>query len=317
VSDHVDFAELFQGNPCAHGTVEGGCVRSAPDFGAHLFQPDRSIGIYPMVESAVLRKQFLSVHGVDGGAWYVRWGCTDIDNADDPEACLPLARNLWKVLRRLGITSWVERTKGKGYHVWVFAQEWVPAIVMRRALLAAHQVAGVKPTEVNPKQVDTTGIKAGLGNYVNLPYPCLWEDAGRRVVIDPWDGYPRTLPEFLDDAMHGRTPYDTLYAAAKLYIAPPPVRAVAYTEPSVEAATLARNLPGLPYTIWKNGCLEGRDRSTTMARFCHLCAEASIDPGDCMVMLRDLDARLGKFIDRVDRQEQLDRLLDTAYSKPR
>jgi hypothetical protein len=316
MSTDVDgFADLFQGNPNAYGTVEGGCVRAAPDFAAHLEHPSSSIGIYPMVESAAERVHFKAEHDVDGGAWYVRWGCTDIDNKADPESCWPLARNLVKALAALGLAAHVERTKGKGYHVWVFASDWVPAIVMRRALLAAHQVAGVAPTEVNPKQVDTTGIKAGLGNYVNLPYAADRE-AGRRCVVDD-SGFEVPLDDFLEAAYANLASFDRLVSAAKLYIAPPKVQAVSYTEPKADAAELAKALKGLAFTIWKNGPLEGRDRSGTLGRMCHLMAEQALPPGEAMVLLRDADCRWGKFFDRSDCDLQLGKLIEVAYTKQR
>lgn len=310
------FSDLFQGRRDIWGAVHGECMRTELTHGRireHL-EADGSVGLYPLVTDPHIRKTFNDRHGLDGGAQWVHVGCTDIDHPDGPDACAVQAFNLVKALKALGIRAFPERTKGKGWHVWIFADEWVPAIVMRRALLAAHQVAGVAPTEVNPKSVD--GGKAGNGNYVNLPYAKRWSDMDRRVVVDE-DGDTMHVDYFVDQAMRSRVPFETLKRAALLYKEPPKKHIGAYTEPTAEAAELARNLPGLAWTIFSKGVLEGRDRSGTMMRFCHLCAEASIEPGSTKVMLRDLDARLGKFIERSDCEEQLERMVIAAYTKVR
>lgn len=312
------FIDLFEGRSDAYGLLHGECVRGqvvSGHFADHLTMAERSLGIYPMVEAdPFFRDEWKSNHhGLDGGNFYVKWGCSDIDLAEDQELALTLAVNLRAGLEALSIQGWIERTKGKGFHVWVFADEWVPAVVMRRAFLVAHQIAGVAPTEVNPKSLH--GGKTGLGNYVNLPYPHGWEETARRCVLDPTTGWSRAycLDDFLDLACQYRTSFDTLLNAAKLWKEPERKGVKVMTEPSAEAAELARCLSGLAYKVWSEGPLPGRDRSGAMARFCHLCADGGIAAGTCMVLLRDMDDRLGKFIDRDDREDQLVRLVENAY----
>lgn len=148
------FAVLFAGRTDAHGTDSGGCVRGAvtgATYHAHLVG-EEAIGIYPLVDGHVV------------------WGCTDIDLGF--ERSLPMARNLRRALALLGITSWIERSRSKGWHVFVFAAGWLPAEHMRNALLFAHGVAGVPAKEVNPKQIN--GVE--LGNYLRLPYPGAWSE---------------------------------------------------------------------------------------------------------------------------------------------
>jgi hypothetical protein len=323
--DDVDrlFADLFEGQPQAYGLVHGECVKAPVTrkvWDEHLVG-DTPIGVYPMRRfHPHERKAWAQAHGVDGGDFYVKWGCTDLDNKDDPDSLWPLARNMHKALRALGIIAWIERTKGKGYHVWVFADEWVPAIVMRRALLAAHQVAGVAATEVNPKQVEP-GAK-GFGNYVNLPYP--YGAVDRRVVLGAGCGSffapdeVITLDHFLDEARRSRASFETLRNAALLYKEPPKRTVGAYTEPNVEATEIAKRLKGLAYTIWFKGVLEGRDRSGTLVRLAHLMAEqGNLTPGEALVVLRDADARWGKYFERADCDEQLRGMIDRAFSKHR
>lgn len=308
------FADLFQGRRDAWGAVHGECIHedlTLAHFERHLNEPGHSLGVYPLESGDAMRRNvFQQKHGFDGGAHYVKWGCSDIDNGDDLELAWTLARNLHTVLRALGIESWIERSKGKGYHVWVFADEWVPAIVMRRAFLFAHQVAGVTATEVNPKSLD--GGKTGIGNYVNLPYAFDWRDTDKRTMVVPSDGGSIPLTWFLEHVKPNS--FEQLRSVAAKWKEPERKKVGQVTEPSVEASELARCLNGLAYKVWREGPMEGRDRSTAMARFCHLCADQGIAAGTTLVLLRDMDARLGKFVDREDREEQLLRLVENAYA---
>src|SRR5262245_38603232 len=96
-----------------------------------------SMGIYPVTQDCCL------------------WGCVDFD--DGEVASQVHARNVAVVLAHLDVTGWIERSRSKGYHVWVFAPEWVPARLMRRALLGACQTAQAPTKEVNPKSEHLDG----------------------------------------------------------------------------------------------------------------------------------------------------------------
>lgn len=297
------FAYLFRGRTDRWGAVHGQSVEETVTparYSEHLWVPDRSLGIYPLVKTAA---------GVS-----VPWGCTDIDNAADPEACLPLARNLLKVLGLVGITGWLERTKGKGYHVWVFVEGWVPAEQMRNALLFAHQVAGVAPTEVNPKSL--SGGKGGNGNYVNLPYAFDWDGTGKRCVLDADTGMPMELDVFTSAAMSSLSSPQTIASAAARYVPPPPPPRVdieAYAGGDLQP--LVGKLPGLAFTIFNGGPLEGRDRSGTLARLAHLMAEADVfTTGEAVALLMDADARWGKYLERGE-PEELENLIARAWGK--
>jgi hypothetical protein len=161
------FKRLFRGRTDAWGAVHGESIQrelTDGDWTDHLHGVG-SIGIYPLVKAP--------------GGLRVAWGCTDID--DGYEQSLPLAKNMHQALRLLGLTSWVEVTKSKGFHVWVFVNGWALAEHMRNALLLAHQIAGVTPTEVNPKQTVAKG--AGLGNYVNLCYAHNWSGDSDEILV--------------------------------------------------------------------------------------------------------------------------------------
>jgi hypothetical protein len=314
--------------------VWGESIRRPPqwgDFSLHLFGPDdhpipnegESLGIYPIVNrkspSAAGVVDLLAdidsaedLYGTNLGDAWVRWGCSDIDVGY--EEGWPQAKALVQALQMLGIEAHIERTKGKGWHVWVFATNWVPALVMRMALLAAHQLADVPVVEVNPKQVDLTSTRQGLGNYVNLPY-FYGAEPGKRVVVDS-DQQPVDLQDFVEVAAAQATPIQTLVEAGRLYVAPPPKQQVTIHKPyegNLRALTVKLN--GLAFTIFRDGPREGMDRSDKLCQLAYYCRDAGLTPEEAYAVVADSDSRWGKFQPegRPDAEEQLLRIVQNAY----
>jgi hypothetical protein len=181
---------------------------------------------------------------------------------------------------------------------------------MRHAQLAAHQVADMKPIEVNPKQTDVTLQK--YGNYVRLPYFGGMDDTPtRRVILDD-NGDPMPLQLFLDTA---QTNSPTLIEEIGSMYQPPKQTTVTWnlSDPSTDLAEGLRSIAPLGYVIWRDGPLEGRDRSTTLARLAHICAESGMPPSAATMVVRDADKRWGKFHTRVDGDEQIDKMIVKAY----
>jgi len=291
-----DFVTLFRGRGDCYGSDEGGCVRSQLDrdvFQQHL-QGVRGIGVYPAVPAPTP---------------FCVWGCSDIDVED-----LGSARLLQRTLKAAGVTSWVERSRSKGYHVWVFATDRVPAEDMRRMLLAAHQVADYPAREVNPKQSDVSAHK--VGNYVRLPYMGgLVETPARRVILDDND-QPMGLQLFVTNAIRERTTPERIQFLASHYV--PPKRAT----PTVDFSDLAdedleqalASTSQLARVIWKRGPLESQDRSTALMRLAHVCRDSGITPSMCRAIVIDADKRWGKFHARGDDGlEQINKLVERAY----
>ena len=87
----------------------------------------------------------------------------DIDEKDFSKALS--ARN---IMRDMGVSSYISESKGKGYHVYLFAQTAFVAKDVRQLLRAVLDQAGYN-TEIFPKQ-DALDDTIKYGNYINLPY---------------------------------------------------------------------------------------------------------------------------------------------------
>ena len=284
------FMLLFGGRTDAYGTWEGGSVKSAVSynsFARHLYG-EELIGIYPLT---------------DGSS--VRWGCSDID-VDDIDS----ARNLQTALKIKSINSFVEKTR-RGYHVWVFANDWVPAAVMRRAFLSAHEAINLVAKEVNPKQEEATG----LGNYVRLPYPGGIDNIpeNRYMLLDK-DDSPMPLKDFIKEAYATRTNINLLSPLAEKH---KPRSKVHFNNLAISANVNSSldKVNGYIATIWRNGPMEGNDRSNTLIRMCHYMFEYGTPINDAYTILVDADKRWGKFHLRPDAVVHLTKIIEDCYGK--
>lgn len=290
------YVSLFRGRADVYGHEEGRCVKEALTtdvFQGHLEGTHLPVGVYPIVP---LR-----------GGFHVIWGCSDIDVED-----LGMARRLQSALQAAGITSWVERSRSKGYHVWVFSAGLVPASDMRRMLLLAHQVADVPPREVNPKQEVLAG--GNYGNYVRLPYPNVNDvSTDKRRVLDQYDK-PIPFDIFVVEAHAKRNEPDAIQQLAKLWVPPAPVVAVRNLEvcESVDQALLG--LSPLGKVIWRDGPLEGRDRSSTLTKLAHECVRSGMNPSETKVLITDADQRWGKYHMRPNGESEIDKLVVRVFT---
>jgi hypothetical protein len=304
------FAALFAGRTDAYGHNEGRMVPNA--FGDTVEQTTRPhqwwierhldgtepIGVYPLMD--------------DGNVW---WGCTDLDNG---EPDLEKALNLKTLLEAGGVNAWVERSRSKGFHVWTFASEPIPANIMRNALLAAHQRLEIPAKEVNPKQTSMDGLK-GFGNYVRLPYPnghrglpaqqvVLGEvEVGGMVQYLHWE-------QFTTRAYGGRSPLIAYEFLAGKYTPPPPRANVNVdTEHSAELDDIVAAMGKDLRCAFTYGPKEGHDRSSSLARMAYLAREDGLTASDAFMAMRDADRRWGKFFDRPDGDDQLLKMIERAY----
>jgi len=295
VNETTMFIQLFRGRGDVYGHDEGRCVKeklTREHWHNHLMG-GHGIGIYPAVPTA--------------STPICAWGCTDIDVEDHSQAIL-----LQQTLQVAGITSWVEKSRSKGYHVWIFTTEPVSATAMRNMQLVAHQVADMDPKEVNPKQTDVTLHK--YGNYVRLPYlGGLVATPDRRVIIDN-NQNPIPLDIFLHEATASANTPEKIVEIANMYQPPKQQHVVIdISDPSNDLAEGMRTISPLGYVIWRDGPLEGRDRSRTLVRLAHLCRDSQMSPSACSMVVRDADRRWGKFHERPNGDVEIDKIVQRVY----
>src|SRR3990167_9966810 len=170
------FERLFPGRTDAWGALHGECIREPiiqRNYFLHLIGKV-SLGIYPLLD--------------DGMCLF---GAIDIDR-DDLNLVLQIREELWNIGLK---PTFIERSKSKGYHVWVFFSQPVRAREVRRILNSVLSKLGLS-LEVFPKQ---DYLKDGeIGNYINLPYfGGLRHTPERRVILDTQDPTPVSLADFL------------------------------------------------------------------------------------------------------------------------
>jgi len=178
----------------------------------HIHVADSAIGVYPL----------------EGGN-RCKWICSDFDTEEAEELAWAYARG-WEYY---GIQAWVETSRSKGYHVWVFADDWMSGTIARRAGLWVHELTEVEAVELNPKQELLED--GGYGNCVRLPYPA---EPGwlRQAVLkyqpdgpacDPSQFY--NVDDWVDKAHAMRTPVHELQRLAAMWKPAPPPPPKEYT----------------------------------------------------------------------------------------
>jgi hypothetical protein len=289
------FVRLFRGRGDAYGHDEGRCVKAKIErehWVDHL-NGTEGMGVYPAVPTP------------DGPKCV--WGCTDIDVEDYSQALL-----LQATLEQAAIVSWIERSRSKGYHVWIFVDRPIDAGVMRNMQLVAHQVCDLPPKEVNPKQTDVSLTK--YGNYVRLPYLGGIDYTPERRVILDINGAPMPLVDFVREATLNINTPDIIRRVASMYQPPAePPQTINMSDPSADLSSSLRQINGLGYVVWRDGPLQGYDRSNTLMKLAHLCYESGMTASQAQMVVRDADRRWGKFHGREDCDEQIGKIIRRAY----
>ena len=202
-----------------------------------------------VVEDHLLREPAIGVYPLfhQGDGFKVYWGCVDWDSG--LQESFVHARNVHEVLRQVGVTSHVERSRSKGYHLWVFFTKEMPAPDVRMGLIAACDVVGAPTKEVNPKQVKLSD--RGWGNGVRLPYGKNRPKGGHNEMTNP-DATISMIPvhAFTKKAMESLVTPEAWEAVTALYSPP---EALPEEEGMPQAAAGGVALRGLPGAIRKNG----------------------------------------------------------------
>lgn len=309
MSTVADFLHVFRGNPGvlgmddALGPDQPGPVRLEPDnqssqiraVGEAHLAGLAGMGVYP----------YHHPHGV-------AWGCVDFD--DGELASWEQALVLRQGLHELGVTGWIERSRSKGYHVWVFAGGWVSMGWMRQLLMGACLAVGVPHREVNPK---SSKLQPGqLGNFVRLPYKGVVEFStvphrDRQVVVD-LNGVPLSLRLFLSEAIDHSLGTQEVVRIAKTLVVPrerPSANgAVRYIGPWQE------QLSALARVQLEEGPKSGsQDRSGFLYAFAAECRRSGLDDDGVKKAVRLADKmHCHKYEARPDADERYQDIVDKS-----
>jgi len=328
------FEHLFTGFKWAYGTDSGGCRWDKVDdelISGHLWG-NNMIGVYPIVYDPLCKLDMRGPEAYDENRkyanmqpdhWMCKWGAIDIDEGDDS---IDYAFNAQMILKALDIISWVELSRSKGCHLWVFAEEWIEAKTMRKVLKGVMQIGDIPYDAVYPKQDFLDGP---VGNYMRLPYG--GERPDGRQEIELRTGAHLDLESFVFNAYDSRVNKVTLEAASSIYKEPkadlPPPRDYSkeplMTIDGTKLRGVARKMfNDGPVDYYLSGQGAGRGRHGFLNRFARAMWEAKYSRADIISWTSDLDSRLGlwypegpKFAGRADAQKQINRLVDEAGSR--
>ena len=131
-----------------------------------------------VIHSHLTGKQSYGVYLLTGD----KTGALAID-FDENELCLPIS--FVAGARRYDISAYIERSKSKGYHVWIFFEKG--GVLARKARLVAHKILadmGRPETEVFPKQ-DALTDGVSYGNFIHTPLFGALVRKGRAVFVEP------------------------------------------------------------------------------------------------------------------------------------
>jgi len=86
--------------------------------------------------------------------------------------------------KHYGVPSYIERSKSKGYHVWIFFKGEVLAFKARLVINLILEEIGAHDTEVFPK-LDVLDTNTHYGHFINTPLFGKLVPKGRTVFVDP------------------------------------------------------------------------------------------------------------------------------------
>ncbi len=190
------FATLFRGRRDAWGALPPKCNHEPVTLAhyEHHLKGEASLGIYPLLDDGTCCWITGDLDQPGTASWH--------NGPDDTMPALMLMEALGYYGANQGL--FLEKTKGKGWRVWLFFSAPVPAKNVRRLFRAALNRARLPLSiEIFPKQdfvsEPTPDNPFPVGNYVHLPYFGGGPSGSRpgRVFVDPKTLVPITLEELL------------------------------------------------------------------------------------------------------------------------
>lgn len=297
------FAELHQGGAIAD--LYGGGVRPRKDA-AGAPTGHNGASWYINVEAHLFGEEPLAVYPILRDTNQLWFGAIDWDIGDDDS--LVHAYNVEQALAYLDINSFVEMSRSKGVHLWIYVNEPVEAELMRNALTSICDVVDAPTTEVFPKQISLEGKT--FGNCIRLPYPKVRSTGRQGVRKGSWS---LTLEDFVEAAYSSRTTAEHLEKVASL----------AKPKPKPAPLTQKRISSRREYPVWLNDMLRygpsrtraTEDRSGALWSVAVGLAFAGHDPKEMRELLIDWDSQWGqKYTNRNDADVQYDTLVSKALT---
>ncbi len=297
------FAELHQGG--AIGDLHGSGVRPRKDPSGNPTGHEGAAW-YVNVEAHLFGQEPLAVYPILRDLNELWFGAIDWDIGD--EDSLVHAYNVEQALAYLDITSFVEMSRSKGVHLWVYVKEPVSAELMRNALTSICDVVDAPTTEVFPKQISLEGKT--FGNCIRLPYPKTRSVGRQGVRKGSWS---LSLEDFVEAAHGDRTTAERLQKVASL------------AKPKPKPAPL-RQKPlnsRREYPVWLNDMLRygpsrtrpSEDRSGALWSIAVGLAFAGHTPQEMLDLLTHWDSQWGqKYTNRSDAPLQYDTLVSKALT---
>ena len=165
----VLFQRYFTGLTSTYGTYDPGTGRA--------WQVKEPVNDQVLLDHLLGRKPY-GVYLLTGETTRALALDCDTEDRDLPAACVAVAYHYQ-------VSAYIERSKSKGYHVWMFFESKGVAAAKAR-VLAANILAELEAedTEVFPKQ-DRLGSSISYGNFINAPLFGRLVPEGRTVFIDP------------------------------------------------------------------------------------------------------------------------------------
>lgn len=306
------FAELFRGGRIAIDNPDDGKgFRPWTDDAGEAYKASGEVFYKAMLQHFADHKQPIGVYPLEKieDRYVVHWGCVDWDDGD--EESLIHATNVQTLLWQLDIPSWVERSRSKGYHLWVFFTGPMPAVDIRNGLIGVCKIVDAPIKEVNPKQTMLGG--KGWGNGVRLPYPSKVDSSGtiqsrvgRNVVLDPETGDDMAVEDFAHVAYNTRLSLEDWDPVVALYVKPKETFI-----PTVNPTLSTTDMRGLAGAIRRNGPRRSGDkphgdRSGTLFSLACAMTEQGYGAPDIMTELEGADRDWGgKYAKRHDGRQRL------------
>jgi len=225
------------------------------------------------------------------GVLMAGFGCCDIDtNAQAWEETFALAT----ALKAMGMTPHIEKSRSKGFHCWIFPEQPVTALEMRRSLKVAYAAIELPAKEANPK---SETLKPGqVGNYVRVPYFDGGTEFGNQRFFTGWDSSGPGVPLGLDDWLYefdtsSQTSPDVIKKWAYKWREPERAEVSVRTYGDQELQELCGSLRGDLLLFVKNG--PRNDRSAGMVALAHKLRGAKYTATEAFNVLCVADSQWG------------------------